>query len=338
MAQNNHDYEVNLDEYPAFENGGEIQDDIFDNQEGSIQQQDQSTPDNFLNEDGENSVINMLLNQKGIIDPTQIQFENEDGEIETVDFNSLSRDEQLAILAEKEDNSPEISNNEIEVINFMRENNVTFEEILQFERQKAIDDYINSNTEQTYTVDDLTNEDLYRFDLQTRYPNLTEEELDVELVKELQSPDLFEKKANTLRDEYKGLEETQNSELLVEKQQQDEQTYNNLVNTMVGIAESTNDLYSLDLEDSDKEEVLSFLLDRDINGQSQFAKLLNNPEELFKLAWFAIKGEEAFDVTHDYYKKEIDAVRKKGSIQPTRTVIKKSEGSTEDAYGIWDKK
>ncbi len=60
MTQDNHDYPVNLDEYPAFENDGEIQDDVFDNQEGSIQQQDQSTPDNFLNEDGENYKIDGL--------------------------------------------------------------------------------------------------------------------------------------------------------------------------------------------------------------------------------------------------------------------------------------
>jgi len=152
MAQDNHDYEVNLDDYPSFENGEETQDNFLDNQEETTQQTDNTTVDNFLNEEGENTVINMLLNQKGITDSTQIQFENEDGVIETVDFNSLSKEEQLSLLTEKEESTPEISDNEIEVINFMRENNVSFEEILQFERQKAIDEYINSNTEQTYTI------------------------------------------------------------------------------------------------------------------------------------------------------------------------------------------
>jgi hypothetical protein len=226
----------------------------------------------------------------------------------------------------------------MDVVNFMRENNVTLDEVLQYEREKAIAEYLESNKQTDYTVDDLSNEELYRFDLQSRYPNLSEEELDAKIAQELLNPDLFNKISDTLREEYKSLEDAQQTELAEQKTQEDEKTYNELVETMVNVAENTNDLYSLDLEDNDKEEVLSFLLDRDINGQSAFAKLLNDPEELFKLAWFAIKGKEAFDVTHEYYKKEIDAARKQVSTQPTRTVIKNPKEETDDKYGIWDKK
>lgn len=341
MALDNNDYDVNLDNYPIVEN----EEDIDDPFASGIPDPDKPvvadiTPDNYLDEkpnEEENDIITTLLSQKGITDYTKIQFQNEEGELEEVNFNDLTKEEQLVILA-SEPTTPEISEYEMDVVNFMRENNVTLDEVLQYEREKAVAEYVENNKQTDYTVDDLSNEELYRFDLQSRYPNLSDEELDVKIAQELLQPDLFAKMSDALRTEYKGLEDAQQTELAEQKTQEDEKTYNDLVETMVKVAEDTNDLYSLDLEDNDKEEVLSFLLDRDINGQSAFAKLLNDPEELFKLAWFAIKGAEAFDVTHEYYKKEIDTVRKQGSIQPQRTVIKKSEASTEDTYGIWDKK
>ena len=94
--------------------------------------------------------------------------------------------------------------------------------------------------------------------------------------------------------------------------------------------------FDLELEDDDKEEVLQFLLNKDINGQSDFVKLLNDPKALFQLAWFATKGQEAFSTIHDYYKKEIDMARKaKGSgLTSQRTVVKKESKPKDDPYGL----
>jgi len=341
MAVDTNDYDINLDNYPVVENNDDIDDPFLseiDKQDDTIPSE--TTTDTFLDTETEkesNNVIASLLSQKGIVDSSKIQFQNEEGELEEINFNDLSLEEQLAILSE-ETSTPEISEHEMDVLNFMRENNVTFDEVMQYEKEKAIAEYIEQNKETNYTVDDLSNEELYRYDLQSRYPNLSDEELDAKIAQEILQPDTFTKMTDALRTEYKGLEDAQQQELVEQKTQESEKTYDALVETMVKVAENTNDLYSLDLEDNDKEEVLSFLLDRDINGQSEFAKLLDNPEDLFKLAWFAIKGAEAFDVTHEYYKKEIDTVRKQGSTKPPRTVIVKSEENTEDTYGIWDKK
>jgi len=172
--------------------------------------------------------------------------------------------------------------------------------------------------------------------LALKYPSLTEEELDYELEKESGNADLFQKKVQLLRDEYIALEQQEQEELAQQSTQQQEAEYNALVDNMVEVAQNTEDFYNLELDDDDKEEVLSFILEKDMNGQSQFAKLLNNPQELFRLAWFALKGEEAFETTHDYYKKEIDSVRKKGSNQPTRTVIKQAPSKgNDDPYNMF---
>jgi len=50
---------------------------------------------------------------------------------------------------------------------------------------------------------------------------------------------------------------------------------------------------------------LDFLFTKDTKGQTAFAKLLENPKELFRIAWLAKKGKEAFSGIQDYYKSEI---------------------------------
>ena len=62
-------------------------------------------------EESEDDAMSAFLKSRGIADPTKIQFENENGEIEDVDFNSLSREEQLTMLQELTD--PGLSEHEV---------------------------------------------------------------------------------------------------------------------------------------------------------------------------------------------------------------------------------
>jgi len=56
------------------------------------------------------------LQSRGISDPSKVQFTNEDGTTEEVDFNSLSDEEQLEILKEVSD--PGLSPEEIQTVNY----------------------------------------------------------------------------------------------------------------------------------------------------------------------------------------------------------------------------
>lgn len=281
----------------------------------------------------ENSeLINNLLAQRGITDASKIQIEDEDGNIQELDFNSLPIEEQLEILQQE---TPELDDSEIETINYLRENGIGIQELIEYHRNQAIQEYLQ--TQQTdYTVDDLSDEELYKLDIAARYEDLSEEELEIELQKELNNPDLFKKKVDKLREVYKQEEIAEQTELAKQAELEEEQNYQILVDSMVEIAQDTNELFDLELEDEDKEEVLQFLLNKDINGQSEFVKLLNDPNALFQLAWFATKGQEAFNTIHDYYKKEIDLARKaKGSsLTSQRTVVKKDTKPKDDPYGL----
>jgi len=60
-------------------------------------------------------------------------------------------------------------------------------------------------------------------------------------------------------------------------------------------------MYTLDIDDQDKDDVLRFLLERDATGKTEFIKLLDNPAALFHLAWFATKGGQAIGTIHQFY-------------------------------------
>lgn len=281
----------------------------------------------------ENSeLINNLLAQRGITDASKIQIEDEDGNIQELDFNSLPIEEQLEILQQE---TPELDDSEIETINYLRENGVGIQELIEYHRNQAIQEYLQSQ-QIDYTVDNLSDEELYKLDIASRYEDLSEEELEIELQKELNNPDLFKKKVDKLREVYKQEEIAEQTELAKQAELEEEQNYQILIDSMVEVAQETNELFDLELEDEDKEEVLQFLLNKDINGQSEFVKLLNDPKALFQLAWFATKGQEAFSTIHDYYKKEIDLARKaKGSsLTSQRTVVKKETKPKDDPYGL----
>ena len=310
----------------------DVDDGIFSAEDGN--KQSSSIEDDLFGETTtENSeLISNLLAQKGITDASKIQIEDEDGNIQELDFNSLPIEEQLEILQQE---TPELDDSEIETINYLRENGVGIQELIEYHRNQAIQEYLQAQ-QTDYTVDDLSDEELYKLDIAARYEDLSEEELEIELQKELNNPDLFKKKVDKLREVYKQEEIAEQNVLSQQAELEEEQNYQMLVDSMVEVAQGTDELFDLELEDDDKEEVLQFLLNKDINGQSDFVKLLNDPNALFQLAWFATKGQEAFSTIHDYYKKEIDLARKaKGSgLTSQRTVVKKESKPKDDPYGL----
>ena len=94
----------------------------------------------------------------------------------------------------------------------------------------------------------------------------------------------------------------------------------------------------LSLTVDDKNELASFILDADATGVRHFHKALNDPSTVVKMAWYALKGEEAFAQVSDYYRQEISkAARynyakgyedaKRGHVADSaKVVVKKSSG------------
>ena len=266
------------------------------------------------------SVINKLLQDKGIVD-NKIKIIDEDGEEQEIDFFSLSSEEQLDILNTGKVSEPTHVNGQYEgaeLIQYLQENSLTLDQFLENYKNSILETAAD-NTVDRYEIDAYDDEELYMLDLKNKF-DLTDEELIKELEKELQDSELFKKKTDMLRLEYKTLEdqykETQKQEF--EKQQQEQ--YDNFAQRIVDVAIATPEFYGIELEDNDKNEVLSFLLDLDDNGTSSFYKALNDPNKLYEAAWFLRYGKESFDMLRNAYESEIAKLKKD---KPT-TVIRRS--------------
>lgn len=239
-------------------------------------------------EDEPNDLIKSILESKGIKDPTKIKFQNDEDEIEEVNFYELPLEEQIEILMnpdETDDN--QFTDEELETIYYLRENNVTLEDAITYFQKQAIEEYERNAEITKYSIDSFTNEELFAYDLASRYPDLTEDDIKNELEKELDNEELFNKKTSKLREYYKE------QETLLKKQEELEQ-HEIYKNNMVTAANKIDEIGIVELDVNDKNEILSTLIERDINNKTKFQKLMEHPDVQFKVAWFLEKGDEFF--------------------------------------------
>lgn len=232
----------------------------------------------------QSSLITDLLKAKGISDSKVILIDEDNNEKE-VSFFDLSKEEQLEILNPntEEVSAAKLAEDEETLIKYLRDNKITLQQYLELYKEETLAG-IAGEKEVSYDIDAYDDEELFLLDLKSRYDDLTDEELVKELEKELENKDLFNKKVTKLRSDYKQLEDTYKEEQQKEFNAQAETRYNQFVEQMVDVAVKTPDLYGIELEDDEKNNVLSYLLELDETGNSNFYKALDDPNNLYKAA------------------------------------------------------
>lgn len=294
--------------------------------------------DNYDGDGGEEpqepvDLIDALLQSKGIQNG-KILIVNDANEEEEIDFNDLSDAEKLEILTQNPVNN-NLTNEEINTINYLRQNRTNLATLVQNIKDAAIKEYLDQNDSVSYTVDQLTDEELFKYDLKEKYPDLSDEEVQEELDQALLNEELFNKKMQFLRKNYKDEENSLMERAQLEEDAKREQAYTDYVNATASYAQSINTLHDLELSDADKDRVLRFLLDRDVNGQPEFFKLLNSPEAVFNMAWYHLYGKQAFTMINDYWRSQVSNSRR----PQTKVVNKKTTPlgdtkKTKDYFGL----
>ena len=265
----------------------------------------------------EPTLVERLLQDKGITDTSKIKFANEDNSIEERDWNSLSADEQYNILSEQpsipqQNISDQLSDEELSLLNYMRQNNLTPSEYINLSIQQGVQNYINNQPGPSYQVDDMTDEDLYMADLKLRTPDITDEELLSALDTAKSNEQLFAKQVAGLRQEYKELEESNREEEQAISQEQAQEQYNQFAETIYDSIDSLNTLGDIDIEldDNDKADLAEYILGYDQAGVNHLQKALSDPRNLTAAAWFLLKGQETIDGLIQYFTREISQVRR----------------------------
>ena len=307
-------------------------------------------------------VWHQYLKDLGVSDSKAIQFENEDGEIETVDFDTLDKETQLTMLKELTD--PGLSEHEIQVVNYLRQNNASFDDVINYFAEQRLQQYLTENPDQVhqkvYSIDEYTNDELYLADLKNKYPDFSEEELLAELDAAKLNEELFNKKSDIIRQQYKEQEDRQKQEAEAAEQQRYEDLQQNIVNAVLNFKEisidpdpESEDWRGLEIEDGDRQNILSYLLDQDQEGKSRLVRDIEDPNELIKLSWYKLYGDETFKHITGYWKgllkearqenaklsKQIEKYKKETNTVVTPISGKKSKSSNNKGFSLgegWD--
>lgn len=269
---------------------------------------------NDYSESDDQDFISELLKTRGIEDKTKIKFENEYGEIEEVDWDSLTNRDKLNILHSSEDDSTSLEDQEIMLINAIRQSQLTPQEYLRAVQNQSVNQYLQYTQDQfpTYRVDEISDEELFISDLLSRTPDLTEDEAYEALDRIKQNEALFNKQIGAIRAEYKKAEDDAIYYSQARKQQMAQEQFNHFAdsigNSIVNFTEFSG--CDINMDEEDMQNLYEFITGVDAAGVSHFGKVLNDPEWLVRMAWFALNGEQMINDINEYYKKEIANVRK----------------------------
>ena len=294
-------------------------DDVIENNnidlDGQQEEDYEQVTEEVTQQEEEKDIVKELLKLQGIEDPSSINFENEDGSIEKLNWSDLTLEEQLNILNTKdskpvENINPEFGDDFLSLAQELQDNNMSVDDFVNYIKNQGAKEY-QTSLQPNYEVDNISDDELFKIDLKNRIPDITIEQLEGALEQAKTNEELYQKQVNGIRDEYKQFEDEQNAQneaISVEEQQQ---RYNEFANTIAQSIDSLESINGIDveLEDEDKMELAHFILGQDAAGVSNLGKALNDPETLVKVAWFALKGADAIDSITEYFKNQITKVR-----------------------------
>lgn len=291
--------------------------------------------------DQEDDLTTEVLKLRGINNPDKIKFEDESGAITERSWDSLTKEEQINILAdqrEHQETNNDLAEDEIDLINAIRNSGMSVQDYMQ-----TITPQINQ-PQDINQFDAMSDEDLYAFDILNKVgnDNITDEELDAALEAAKANETLFKKTVDGLRQQYNRLQEEQKQNIVNQQQAAAQQRYQAFANVVNNQIDNFNSFAGqpIQLSNQDKDNLSEFMLALDEDGSSALGKALQDPRLLTKAAFWLLNEQE---LIAELQKQQQDAYTRgynagKGDIlnkskfvfKPTKQTTSKKDES------IWD--
>lgn len=287
--------------------------DEFDD-EPSNQEPDE-TPSNGSEQD---DLTGEVLKLKGIEDPNKIKFEDYNGAIVERAWDSLSKEEQLNILAGSDvPEDTDLDDSEIDLLNAIRSSGMSIEDYLNDLVQKQVQQ-MQVPQQQTFKIDELSDDEVYALDLLEKVgaENISDDELTEAVKKAKENSTLFSKTVEGLRNEYKQLQQDEEARELNAYQAQQQEAYQNFSASIIDQIQNLNSFagQQLEMTQEDAETLAQFMLDIDDQGMSPFGRALQDPELFTKAAfWLLHENEIVEELTRqmqDTYKLGYEAAKR----------------------------
>lgn len=291
--------------------------------------------------DQEDDLTTEVLRLRGISNPDKIKFEDESGAVTERSWDSLTKEEQINILAdqrEHQETNNDLAEDEADLINAIRNSGMSVQDYMQ-----TITPQINQ-PQDTNQFDAMSDEDLYAFDILNKVgnDNITDEELDAALEAAKANETLFKKTVDGLRQQYNRLQEEQKQNIANQQQAAAQQRYQAFANVINNQIDNFNSFAGqpIQLSNQDKDNLSEFMLALDEDGSSALGKALQDPKLLTKAAFWLLNEQ---DLIAELQKQQQDAYTRgynagKGDIlnkskfvfKPTKQATSKKDES------IWD--
>ena len=292
-------------------------------------------------EDQEDDLTTEVLKLRGISNPDKIKFEDESGAITERSWDSLTKEEQINILADQREDqgtNNDLAEDEIELINAIRNSGMSVQDYIQ-----TITPQINQ-PQDTNQFDAMSDEDLYAFDILNKVgnDNITDEELDAALEAAKANETLFKKTVEGLRQQYNRLQEEQKQNIANQQQAAAQQRYQAFANVVNNQIDNFNSFAGqpIQLSNQDKDNLSEFMLALDEDGSSALGKALQDPRLLTKAAFWLLNEQE---LIAELQKQQQDAYTRgynagKGDIlNKSKFVFKPAKQTTSKKdESIWD--
>lgn len=243
--------------------------------------------------DQEDDLTTEVLRLRGISNPDKIKFEDESGAVTERSWDSLTKEEQINILAdqrEHQETNNELAEDEIDLINAIRNSGMSVQDYMQ-----TITPQINQ-PQDTNQFDAMSDEDLYAFDILNKVgnDNITDEELDEALEAAKANETLFKKTVDGLRQQYNRLQEEQKQNIANQQQAAAQQRYQAFANVVNNQIDNFNSFAGqpIQLSNQDKDNLSEFMLALDEDGSSALGKALQDPKLLTKAAFWLLNEQE----------------------------------------------
>ena len=291
-----------------------------------VEHSDINTEDNKVNSDDTKDDTPKDIDIKTLsgIEQYLAQFDIEGGMVDFKDgsrthFSELPDDKQLDVLTKLHESSTKdveakfgLDEEEIGLINYMRGQEGTIDEVINNLAQQRANTYITAQEVKTANITDMDADAVYTSHLLKSNSEATTEQIeqDLETAKKMSNFDniVSSLKADMIREQEANV--AKQKEVSVNEMQTE---IENQRKEVVDVVSKMDSIDGLSINDGIKNDVLDLILDVDDDGDSMFmTEVFSKPEQLFKAAFWYKNGQDIISSREDYWKKEKSAAYKRG--------------------------
>lgn len=294
---------------------------ITDDNQPDNQPDEQSVSENNEPQQEEFNLEHELLTRQGIKDINKIKFQDDSGAMIEKSWDSLTNEEKVMILSHQEDPETSLDDDEIKLINKIRESGLAPDQYIQSLK-------VQEQPVQTFAVDELSDDEIYCLDLLDKVgaDNISDEELQQILDQAKSNENLYKRQVASLRVHYKDLEEQNKQRIEEEKLREEEAKYYQFTENVKNSIKNFNSFEDTPVELSidDMEDLANYILTKDATGYSEFGKSLNDTNQIAKIAFWMLNGPKLLNEMQNQIKEAYLRGYNETHKQPTKVFKKES--------------